>query len=89
MKQEKEIYYTYILQCADGTLYCGYTNDVQRRVKVHGEGKGARYTRSRLPVRLVYCETFLSKSEAMRREYRIKKLDRSQKLALIGEVKIP
>lgn len=75
--------YTYILKCADGTLYCGWTNDLQKRLKSHNDGKGAKYTRSRLPVTLVYYEEFDSPVEAQKREYRIKKLTRQEKLKLI------
>lgn len=75
--------YTYILKCADGTLYCGWTNDLEKRLKVHNEGKGAKYTRSRLPVTLAYYEEFESSIEAQKREYQIKKLTRSQKMELI------
>lgn len=82
---KKTEYYTYILQCFDGTLYCGYTDDLEKRLKAHGAGKGAKYTRSRLPVRLVYRETFATKSEAMSREYFIKKMKRAQKRTLIEE----
>ena len=76
--------YTYILECADGSLYCGWTDDIDRRVAAHNAGKGAKYTRSRLPVRLVWHEEFATKEEAMSREWHIKKLTRSQKLKLIG-----
>ena len=75
--------YTYILSCADGTLYTGWTNDLERRVAAHNAGKGGKYTRTRLPVTLLYCEQFETKEEAMSREYAIKQLTRSQKLALI------
>lgn len=75
--------YTYILKCADGTLYCGWSNDLEKRLKVHNEGKGAKYTRSRLPVTLAYYEEFESSIEAQKREYQIKKLTRSQKMELI------
>ncbi len=76
--------YTYILKCADGTLYCGWTNDLEKRIKAHNDGKGAKYTRSRLPVILVYCEVFETSVEAQRREYQIKQLTRAQKQALIA-----
>ena len=76
--------YTYILKCRDGSLYTGWTTDLDRRVKAHNEGTGARYTKSRRPVELVYYETFETREEAMRREYAIKQLTRAQKLALIG-----
>ena len=75
--------YTYILRCADGTYYCGWTNDLDRRLKAHNEGKGAKYTRSRRPVALVYYEAFSTKEEAMRREYEIKQLPRKKKEELI------
>ena len=75
--------YTYILRCADGTYYCGWTNNLDRRLKAHNEGKGAKYTRSRTPVALVYYEAFSTKEEAMRREYEIKQLPRKKKEELI------
>lgn len=77
-------FYVYILRCADGTLYTGYTDDPERRARVHNAGKGAKYTRSRLPVELVYREALGDKSAALRREREIKKLTRAQKLALIS-----
>ncbi len=77
------IYYVYILECADKSLYCGYTDDVIERVKTHNSGKGAKYTKSRLPVRVVYTEVFKTKSEALKREAAIKKLSRKDKLLLI------
>lgn len=73
----------YILQCADGSLYTGWTNDLSRRLAAHQAGKGAKYTKGRLPVSLVYVEKHPSKEEAMRREYAIKRLSRREKLALI------
>lgn len=77
------MYYVYMLKCADGSLYTGYTNDLQKRVDVHNSGKGAKYTKSRLPVRLVYSEEYQSKSSALKREAEIKKLTRAQKEKLI------
>ena len=77
-------YYAYILRCADGTLYSGYTNDLAHRLAVHNSGKGAKYTRSRLPVQLVYYEEFCSKSDAMRREAKLKSLSRAEKEQLIA-----
>lgn len=77
--------YTYILQCSDGTYYTGWTNHLEERIKVHNLGRGAKYTRSRTPVELVYYETFETKEEAMRREYAIKQLTRKQKEQLIAE----
>lgn len=75
--------YTYIVECKDKTLYTGWTNDLQKRIKTHNDGKGAKYTKSRLPVRLVYYEVYKTKQEAMRREYEIKQLTREQKKKLI------
>ena len=75
--------YTYLLRCADGTLYCGWTNDLDKRVAAHNAGAGAKYTKPRRPVELAYYETFATKREAMRREAQIKRLTRQQKLALI------
>lgn len=75
--------YTYIVRCADGTLYTGWTNDLEKRMKAHNEGTGAKYTRSRRPVELVYSEEHESREEAMSREYHIKRLTRQQKLELI------
>lgn len=75
--------YTYIVKCKDETLYTGWTTDLDRRIKAHNEKKGAKYTKNRTPVQLVYYETFLTKQEAMQREYAIKQLSRKEKLALI------
>ena len=66
--------YVYILECCDNTLYTGWTNDLEKRIKVHSSGKGAKYTRGRLPVKLVYFEKFHDKKLAMKREYAIKQL---------------
>lgn len=76
-------HYIYILECSDGTLYTGYTNDLNKRLATHNEGKGAKYTKSRLPVKRVYEEVYDTKSDAMKREYAIKQLSRFQKLKLI------
>jgi putative endonuclease len=78
-------YYVYILKCNDNTLYTGYTDNPERRLQVHNAGKGAKYTRSRLPVELVYQEAQPDKSAALRREAAIKRLSRAQKLALIAQ----
>ena len=75
--------YTYILRCSDGTYYCGWTNDIENRLKTHNSGKGSKYTKVRLPVELVYYEEFETKEEAMSREWHIKKLSRAQKEELI------
>lgn len=77
--------YTYLVQCADGTLYCGWTNHLEERINAHNAGKGAKYTKSRRPVKLVFYETFDTKEEAMRREAAIKKLTRKEKLKLIQD----
>ena len=75
--------YVYILSCADGTLYTGWTNDLTKRLESHQSGKGAKYTRGRLPVTLLYYETYETESEARKREYAIKQLPRHKKEALI------
>lgn len=80
----KKSNFTYILKCADGSLYTGWTNDLEKRIQAHNDGKGAKYTKSRRPVTLVYYERFATKEEAMSREYAIKQLSRRQKEALIG-----
>jgi len=78
-------WYVYMLRCRDGSLYTGFTDDVSRRVSVHNSGKGAKYTKSRLPVRLVYEEQLPDKSSALRREIAIKQLSKAKKEALIIE----
>ena len=83
------MYYVYLLRCADGTLYTGFTNDLARRLAAHNAGRGAKYTRGRRPVELVYWESFSNKSSALRREYAIKQLPRRQKLALIQSDALP
>ena len=77
--------YTYILRCADGTYYTGWTNDLERRLKAHNSGQGARYTRSRRPVELIYYEKYDTRREAMRREALIKQLSRQEKQDLIDQ----
>lgn len=74
---------TYILKCSDNSLYTGWTNDIIHRLKMHNEGKGAKYTRGRGPVELVYLEEFDTKQEAMSKEAKIKRLTRKEKLLLI------
>ena len=78
-------YFTYMLECANGTLYTGWTGDVPSRVAAHNTGKGARYTRANRPVKLVACWEFASKSEAMKWEWRVKQLSRPEKLKLIAD----
>ena len=75
--------YTYLVKCADNTLYCGWTNHLEKRMEAHNQGKGAKYTKTRRPVELVYYESYPTKEEAMRREVQIKKLSRKNKLFLI------
>lgn len=77
-------YVVYILRCGDDSLYTGITTDLERRVAVHNSGKGAKYTRSHLPVTPVYWEKVPDKSAALRRELQIKALSRAEKLELIG-----
>lgn len=77
------MYYVYILERCDKSLYTGYTNHLEKRIKAHNEGKGAKYTKGRRPVSLVYFESFQTKSEALKREYAIKQFSRKKKLELI------
>lgn len=79
-------YFTYILLTEQNTLYCGYTNDVEKRFQAHLEGKGAKYTRSHKPIKIVYQKEFETKSDAMKEERRIKKLSRFEKLKLINNI---
>jgi putative endonuclease len=80
--------YTYMLKCSDGTLYTGWTNDLEKRVEAHNSGKGAKYTKARRPVELAYYEEFETKEQAMKREYAIKQLGRKEKQKLIAGKKI-
>lgn len=73
----------YLLRCADDTLYCGITNDMEKRLAAHNAGEGAKYTRGRLPVRVVHCEECVDKSAALKREIQIKNMNRSKKRVLI------
>ena len=75
--------YTYIVKCSDGTFYTGWTNDLTRRMEAHNQGRGAKDTKARRPVTLIYYETFETKEEAMKREYAIKRLSRKEKEELI------
>lgn len=77
------MFYTYILECNDGTFYTGWTNNIDKREETHNKGLGAKYTKSRLPVKVVYFEIFETKKEAMKREWEIKKLKRKNKERLI------
>ena len=80
-------YFCYILECSDGTFYTGWSTDPERRERQHNAGRGARYTRDRRPVRLVYVEQLPDKPSALRRELRIKRLPREKKLKLIEDKK--
>ena len=75
--------YVYMLRCCDGTLYTGWTNDLEKRLAAHQAGRGGRYTRAHRPVVLAYYEPFATKQEAMRREWEIKQLSRAEKLRLV------
>lgn len=77
--------YVYILECSDNTLYTGWTNDLQKRIETHQKGKGAKYTRARLPIKLVYSEEFDDKISAQKRECEIKRMTRNKKLQLIEQ----
>jgi putative endonuclease len=82
--KESNVLVVYILECSDKTLYCGWTNDLEKRLHEHNEGKnGAKYTRGRRPVKLVYQEPCLTRSDALKREREIKGLTRLKKLRLI------
>ena len=83
------MHFVYIVRCADGTLYTGYARNPKARVQTHNTGRGARYTAGRRPVRLVYCESFESVGDALRRERALKRRSRAQKEALIGRRRPP
>lgn len=81
------MYYVYLVECSDKTFYIGYTNNLEKRIKAHNEGKtGAKYTRSRLPVTLKYSESFKTLSKALKREHELKKLTRSEKELLVNNM---
>lgn len=80
--------YVYILECSDYTLYTGWTNDIDKRIETHSQGRGAKYTRCRLPVKLVYFERYADKIAAQKREYAIKQMSRREKLQLIENSKV-
>jgi len=77
-------FFFYVLECSDGSLYAGYTNDLEKRIEKHNAGKGAKYTRMKRPVTLKYFQAFVSKGEAMSAEARFKRLKRDEKLAMIS-----
>lgn len=76
------MHYVYLVRCADNTLYCGWTTDLEKRIRAHNRGQGAKYTRSRRPVQLIYAEEYLEKHEALSREWHLKHLSRAEKLRL-------
>lgn len=78
-----KMHYFYVLECADGSYYAGYTNNLEKRVDTHNEGKGAKYTRARRPVVLRYYEQYETKTEAMQAEYRFKQLKRPEKECIV------
>lgn len=80
-------HYFYVLECADSSYYAGYTNDLQKRLEAHNAGKGAKYTRARGPVRIIHCEEFATKPEAMKAEYAFKQLTKAKKIRYIAEGK--
>ncbi len=84
MSAKPQPWTVYMLRCADDTIYTGIARDAEKRVAAHNLGKGAKYTRARRPVAMIYCETAADRSEASRREYAIKRLSRKAKLALVG-----
>ena len=82
---EQNNHYFYVVECKDCTYYAGYTNNLQKRISVHNEGKGAKYTRGRGPVKLVFSKKYATKSEALKAEYAFKRLKRSEKQQYIRE----
>jgi putative endonuclease len=86
---DKDIWYVYMVRCSDGTLYTGITNDLEKRIEAHNSDKdGARYTRSRRPVKLIYSEESGAKSAAAKLEYKIKKMTRAKKMKLVSNFKL-
>ncbi|MEI4771531.1 GIY-YIG nuclease family protein [Psychrobacillus sp. FJAT-51614] len=84
MEKNEKVHTFYVLECSDGSYYAGYTNDLENRVSVHNKGKGAKYTRSKLPVSCIFHEQFETKQEAMQAEYAFKQLTRLQKIQYMG-----
>lgn len=80
--------YVYMLRCGDGSLYTGWTNDLEHRIAEHASGRGCKYTRSHLPVELVHTEEYDTREQAMSREWQIKRMSREQKLALIENTEV-
>lgn len=84
---EKAEHYFYVLECADGSYYAGYTNDLEKRLEAHNTGKGAKYTRAKGPVEMIYHESFSTKTAAMKAEYAFKQLSKAKKIRYIAEGK--
>ena len=82
---EENEHYLYVVSCKDESLYAGYTNNLERRIKLHNEGKGAKYTRGRGPIKLVFSKKYATKSEALKAEYAFKQLKRNEKQQYIRE----
>ncbi|QUG39888.1 GIY-YIG nuclease family protein [Psychrobacillus sp. INOP01] len=87
MEKSEKQHTFYVLECKDGSYYAGYTNDLVKRIKVHNEGKGAKYTRAKRPVSCIYSELYETKQEAMQAEYAFKQLTRKQKINYMGASK--
>ena len=83
-EMNQKLNYVYLLRCADGSLYCGWTTDPEARLAAHNSGRGAKYTRSRLPAELVYTEAYEDRHEALSREWHIKRMSHTEKEKLIG-----
>ncbi len=86
---QSNVHYVYVVRCANGSLYTGYTKDIGARMAAHNEGKGGRYTRAHRPVELIASWNFATKREALQVEYRIKQLSRQKKLELVQQPEIP
>ncbi len=86
---QSNAHYVYVVRCANGSLYTGYTKDIEARIAAHNEGKGGRYTRAHRPVELIASWNFTTKREALQVEYRIKQLPRQKKLELVQQPVIP
>ncbi|WP_419960514.1 GIY-YIG nuclease family protein [Psychrobacillus sp. BM2] len=87
MEKSEKQHTFYVLECKDGSYYAGYTNNLEKRIKVHNEGKGAKYTRAKRPVSCIYSELYETKQEAMQAEYAFKQLTRKQKINYMGASK--
>lgn len=87
MEKSEKQHTFYVLECKDGSYYAGYTNNLEKRIKVHNEGKGAKYTRAKRPVSCIYSELYETKQEAMQAEYAFKQLTRKQKTNYMGASK--